>query len=69
MSAQRAVPLSTDLLTPEDVALEMKVSRSQVYALIASGDLRTVNVSAGSRRPRLRITRAALAEFYAARAI
>lgn len=64
-----ALPLSTELLTPEQAAAEMKISRTQLYELIGSGALPVINVGAGARRPRLRIARTALAEFYKTRAL
>lgn len=55
------------LLTVPEAAEELRVSNDSVYRLIAAGLIQTVDVGT-ARRPRTRVTRAALEEFIAARA-
>lgn len=58
MSTQSIAPVTPLLLTPEETADTLRVSRSKVYALIRSGALRSVKIG-GSRR----ISATALSEF------
>lgn len=55
----------TAMLTPPEVAKLLGVSLRTVRIWIETGELRAVNVSANrqSRKPRLRISQEALAEF------
>lgn len=59
MSALRPeVEVSGKLLTPEEVAEQLRVGRTKVYELLASGKLRSVKI--GRRR---RVSPGALEEF------
>lgn len=51
------------LLTPAEVAEDLRVSAEHVRCLIRSGELSAIDISAGSKRPLYRIRREALAEF------
>lgn len=66
-SIRNDVTQSTNLLTPEDVAAELKVTAEQVRNLIRHGQLAAVNVGAGKKRPLYRITRQGLQDFLSRR--
>lgn len=52
----RTAPPGTRLLSMPDAAEQLGCSRSYIYRLIASGQLRSVDISvAGSRRPKTRV--------------
>lgn len=51
------------LLTPAEVAEDLRVSAEHVRCLIRSGELSAIDVSAGSKRPLYRIRREALVEY------
>lgn len=54
------------LLTVKEAADELRISADSLYRHISGGAVQTVNVGS-VKRPRTRITRAALDEFIAAR--
>jgi len=66
MSSLRVAP---QLLTPDQVAERMGVSRSTVHNLISTGQLAAVDIRSSGTRPRLRVTEDDLAAFVAARAL
>jgi excisionase family DNA binding protein len=49
MSPNEELPPSPRFLTIEDVALELATSRSQIYALLRSGDLRGIQIGGRSQ--------------------
>lgn len=51
------------LLTPAEVAAELRVAAEQVRCLIRTGELAAINVGTGPKRPLYRITRESLNEF------
>jgi excisionase family DNA binding protein len=51
------------MLTPPAVAERLGIDAHKVVAWIAAGQLMAVNVSDGAKRPRWRITAAALEQF------
>ncbi len=51
------------LLTPNDVAVQLKVTSEQIRCLIRSGQLTAINVGIGTKRPLYRITKQALENF------
>ena len=53
----------TPLLTPSDVAAQLKVTAEQVRSLIRSGRLLAINVGSGKKRPLYRVSKEALDEF------
>lgn len=55
------------LLTPTDVAQELRVTAEQVRSLIRKGELSAVNIGTGQKRPLYRISRQALDEFLSRR--
>lgn len=57
------------LLTLDQVAERMGISRDGVERLITAGELAAVDVHAAGKRPRLRIREDTLAAFYETRAI
>lgn len=60
----------TDYLTPPQYAEELGIATDKVYAWIASGQLRAINVAERSDgRPRYRIPRDAREEFEARRTL
>ena len=60
---QLAGPTTSQLLTPEEAANELKVSAEQVRALIRTDRLPAINVGTGKKRPLYRITRQDLEDF------
>jgi excisionase family DNA binding protein len=56
-----------ELLTPTEVATELRVTAEQIRSLIRRGELAAINVGAGAKRPLYRIRRQALNEFLARR--
>ncbi len=55
------------LLRPREVAEILGVRRETIYAWIASGDLKHLDIGSGEREPRWRIRREDLDEFIARR--
>lgn len=51
------------LLTPNDIAVQLKVTSEQVRMLIRKGRLSAVNIGTGTKRPLYRITEQALNDF------
>jgi hypothetical protein len=51
------------LLTPNEVAIKLKVTPEQIRSLIRIGQLSAVNVGKGPKRPLYRITQQALNDF------
>jgi excisionase family DNA binding protein len=51
-------PTESLLLTPEEVAAELRIARSRVFELIASGELRSMKIGRSRR-----VTRQALGAF------
>lgn len=60
-SGQR--PVTTKLLTPQEIAERLQVTSEQVRSLIRSGRLVAINVGTGSKRPCYRITHRAFDDF------
>jgi excisionase family DNA binding protein len=48
---------STLLLTPEQVAHELGIGRTRVFALLAEGDIRSVKIGRSRRIPRSELAR------------
>ena len=53
----------SQLLTPDEAAIQLKVTSEHIRALIRRGQLSAVNIGTGSKRPLYRITQRALDEF------
>lgn len=66
MSAPALAVVDADALTIPETAQRLRVGRSTVYRLIASGALTTTDVSSRGR-PRLRVEPSAVAAFLAKR--
>lgn len=49
--------------TPPEVGRRLRIKPERVITLIRSGRLRAMNISAGAKSPRFRITPEALADF------
>ena len=57
------VATPTHYLTPPQLAKRWQVKLANIYAWIASGELRALNMSTGSERPRWRLTEADVSDF------
>lgn len=57
------------LLTPAQVAERLGVSERSVYVLIGNGHIESVDVGAGTKRTRLRVTDAEVDRFITARTL
>jgi hypothetical protein len=62
-SQQVAMPSASALLTPEDVANELRVSAHQVRNLANSGDLPFIDVGNGQVKPQMRFEPESIATF------
>lgn len=51
-----------DLMTVDEVGEILRISRDGVYRRISAGEIQTVNVGS-AKRPRMRITHAALEDY------
>lgn len=60
---------ASQLLTLDQVAERMAVSRNTVERLVESGELKAIDIHCSGRRPRLRVLETELAAFYKRRAI
>jgi hypothetical protein len=60
---QTPSPSANALLTPEDVAAELRISVHQVRNLANSGDLPFINVGNGSSKPQMRFEPESIATF------
>lgn len=66
MTTPALAVVDADALTVPEAARRLRIGRSTIYRLIASGALTTTNVST-SGRPRLRIEPSAITAFLAKR--
>lgn len=66
---QTATPSASTLLTPEDVANELRVSVHQVRNLANAGDLPFINVGNGQAKPQMRFEPESIATFKARRRV
>lgn len=66
---QRTAAAGERYMSVKDFAVRIDVPRSTAYRIIAAGLIDVTNVSAGTRRPRLRISEAAFERYVAAREI
>lgn len=55
--------LKSNLLTPDEVATDLKVTAEQVRSLIRHGRLMAINISNGKKRPLYRVSSRDLQEF------
>lgn len=66
---QTAPPSASALLTPEDVANELRVSVHQVRNLVNAGDLTFIDVGTGQIKPQMRFEPESIATFKARRRV
>ena len=66
-TADRAIRVDEDLLTPAEAGKRLKVTAEQVRSLIRKGQLAAINVGTGPKRPLYRITVQALQDFLSRR--
>jgi len=63
MNSEKQSPDKTTLLTPDEVAIQLKVTSEQIRGMIRKGHLAAINIGSGEKRPLYRITDQALQNF------
>ncbi|WLR93874.1 helix-turn-helix domain-containing protein [Shinella zoogloeoides] len=69
VASRTATPSASALLTPEDVANELRISVHQVRNLANAGDLPFINVGNGQAKPQMRFEPESIATFKARRRV
>ena len=65
--SQLLAPQAGQLMTPSEVADQLRVTAEQIRRLIRKGELAAINVGTGEKRPLYRITSQALETFISGR--